>query len=233
VHWFYDPAFTASSNAISETEQKHFRSLRIQTGEVIVVTNGFGDSFECEVLELAPPSLRVIETRSHQKPPLSFHLIQALSKNDRDELAMQTAIELGATEITPWAASRCIVRWDGKLERNRMRWQQISIEAMKQSQQAWLPIINPLSSSKQLTSGPLGIVLDPRAEIGLKDLDLAVEDISIAVGPEGGISDSEISLLESKGFIRVRLGNSVLRASSAGPAAIAAISALGANWDKA
>ncbi len=233
MHWFYDLAFTSSSNSICETEQKHFRSLRIQTGEAIVVTNGLGESYKCEVLELSPPLIMVVETRSHQKPPLSFHLIQALSKNDRDELAMQTAIELGATEITPWAASRSIVRWDGKSERNQMRWQQISIEAMKQSQQAWLPVINPLSDSKQLTGGQLGIVLDPRADIGLKDLDLAVEGVSIVVGPEGGISDSEIAVFESKGFIRVRLGNSVLRASSAGPAAIAAISALGANWDKA
>jgi len=233
VHWFFDPAFTASSNSISETEQKHFRSLRIQTGEAIVVTNGLGDSFKCEVLDLAPPSLMVMKARKHPKPPLSFHLIQALAKNDRDELAMQTAIELGATEITPWAASRCIVRWDGKSERNQMRWQQISIEAMKQSQQAWLPVINPLSNAKQLIGGPLGIVLDPRADIGLKNLDLAVDSVAIVVGPEGGISDSELAVLESKGFIRVSLGSSVLRASSAGPAAIAAISALGANWDKA
>jgi len=233
VHWFYDPAFTIDSNSVADTEQKHFRSLRIQTGEVIVVTNGLGDSFECEVLELAPPSLMVIKARNHPKPPLSFHLIQALAKNDRDELAMQTAIELGASEITPWAASRCIVRWDAKSERNQLRWQQISIEAMKQSQQAWLPVINPLSNAKQLTGGQLGIVLDPRAKIGLKDLDLAVDSIAIVVGPEGGISDSELAVLESKGFIRVRLGSSVLRTSSAGPAAIAAISALGANWDKA
>jgi 16S rRNA (uracil1498-N3)-methyltransferase len=104
---------------------------------------------------------------------------------------------------------------------------------MKQSQQAWLPVINPLSNTKQLTGGLLGIVLDPRAKIGLRDLDLAVDRIAIVVGPEGGISDSELAVLESKGFIPVRLGSSVLRTSSAGPAAIAAISALGANWDKA
>jgi 16S rRNA (uracil1498-N3)-methyltransferase len=233
VHWFYDPAFSNTSTSIGDSEQKHFRALRIQKGEGIVVTNGLGESFECEVLELTPPSLLVTKAREHSRSPLSFHLIQALAKNDRDELAMQTAIELGAIEITPWSASRCIIRWDGKLERNQLRWQQISTEAMKQSQQAWLPVINPLSSTKQLICGQLGIVLDPRAEIGLKDLDLSIEHISIAVGPEGGITDSEMAVLESKGFIRVRLGQSVLRSSSAGPAAIAAISALGANWDKA
>lgn len=232
MHWFYDPFFTLSSSSLTQGEQKHTKSLRIHCGEVIVVTNGLGESFDCEVVELDPLRLSVKLAHQHPKPPQSFHLIQALAKNDRDELGMQTAIELGALEITPWSAVRSIVKWDGKLERNQSRWQQIAIEAMKQSQQGWLPIVNPLSSTKQLTPGTLGIVLDPRAKIGLKDLDISAANISIAVGPEGGISEAELEVLESKGFIRVRLGGSVLRASSAGPAAIAAISALGANWNK-
>jgi 16S rRNA (uracil1498-N3)-methyltransferase len=233
VHWFYDPHFTKDSSSVSEVEQKHFRSLRIQVGEEIVVTNGVGWSFSCSVIDLDPVNLRVTESQQHSELPQRFHLIQALAKNDRDELAMQTAIELGATSITPWAASRCIVKWDGKAEKNQARWQQISIEAMKQSQQAWLPNIGPVATTKQLVAGDLGLVLDPRASLSLKDVNLGVGNISIAVGPEGGITDSELELLEQKGFLRVRLGSSVLRTSSAGPAAIAAISALGTNWDKA
>lgn len=233
MHWFFDPSFTMESVSVTDAEQKHFKALRIQPGEQVIVTNGLGASFGCEVVALAPILLKVVYFDQQEGLSQRFHLIQALAKNDRDELGMQTAVELGATEVTPWAASRSIVRWDGKAQKNQLRWQQIAIEAMKQSHQPWAPVIRALTPTKQLSADGLGIVLDPKANIGLKDLDLTAKRISIAVGPEGGVTDAEFEALEQSGFIRVRLGSSVLRTSSAGPAAIAGICSLGANWDKA
>jgi 16S rRNA (uracil1498-N3)-methyltransferase len=159
-----------------------------------------------------------------------FHLVQALAKGDRDELAMQTCVELGLTTVTPWSADRSIVRWDGKEAKNQNRWQQIANEAMKQSQQAFRCEVLPLATSKQLNPVDTGLVLDPKAEKPIADVLPLKDDVTLVVGPEGGISDSEFELLEAKGFQRVKLGSSVLRTSSAGPAAIAALQFASGLW---
>jgi 16S rRNA (uracil1498-N3)-methyltransferase len=165
------------------------------------------------------------------RPKLQFHLVQALAKADRDELAMQTCVELGLASVTPWAADRSIVRWDGKEIRNQERWQQIAIEAMKQSQQAWLCQVHPLVSTKAISGHGTTLVLDPTASAKLADHLETEGEITLIVGPEGGISDAEFTAFEHKGFQRVRLGHSVLRTSSAGPAAIAAMQFASGSWN--
>ena len=117
------------------------------------------------------------------------------------------------------------MRWDQKAVRNQERWQTIAIEAMKQSQQAFLCDVNPLATTKNIKLRGFGIVLDPRAELTLDQIERS-EDITLVVGPEGGVSDFELETLKGLGFIGVRLGSSVLRASTAGPAAIAALQVL-------
>jgi 16S rRNA (uracil1498-N3)-methyltransferase len=157
-------------------------------------------------------------------------LIQALAKSDRDEMALQAACELGVSSVTPWESSRSIVKWDGKAEKNQERWQQIAVSAMKQSQQAWLPQVNPLAKTKQLRPFGIGLVLVPGADKALSDAVPGASEVTLVVGPEGGLSESEVELLTSQGFTPVRLGQSVLRTSTAGPAAIAALQFALGNW---
>jgi 16S rRNA (uracil1498-N3)-methyltransferase len=178
-----------------------------------------------EVVNETPTQFQIHHTAADSVPSPRYHLVQALAKNDRDEMALQSSVELGAASVTPWQAGRCIVRWDQKAERNRDRWQSIAVEAMKQSQQSHLCKIESIALTKQLSPVGIGIVLDPRASLTLDQLPMA-EDYTLVVGPEGGITDEELGILEQAGFQKVRLGSSVLRASTAGPAAIAALSAL-------
>lgn len=222
MHWFYEPQF-AKNQLLSAETRKHLSALRISASEPITITDGLGKTWM--IRSDAGEVTQLLEASSHEAPTLRFNLIQALAKSDRDELALQASIELGATSITPWKASRSIVKWDGKESRNQERWQTIAIESMKQSQRAFLADVKPLKSTKQLEADGLGIVLDPRAELTLEKLP-AARSYSIAVGPEGGIEESEIAILVSAGFKPVRLGAGVLRASSAGPAAIAALQQL-------
>jgi 16S rRNA (uracil1498-N3)-methyltransferase len=230
MHWFFDAQLTQESITLPTDEQKHAKALRIRVGEQISITNGDGVVAIATVTAELPIGYEQLSTSTRTKSEPKLHLVQALAKNDRDEMALQQAVELGAASITPWQAERSIVRWDEKAEKGRLRWQAIALEAMKQSQQAFLPIVSPISKTKQLSPGSLGLILDPRAEISLSDLDLKVPEITLVVGPEGGISNSEIETLQGLGFVSVRLGDSVLRTSSAGPAAMAAILALSGNW---
>lgn len=222
MHWFYEPGF-ALLNTLSQETKRHLTSLRVTATESFVVTDGKG--FSWEVQSEAGEVTFVNQLQGAIRPVVGFTLVQALAKSDRDELALQASVELGATEIIPWQAGRSIVRWDAKAERNQERWQTIAIESMKQSQRAWLPEVLPLATTKQLRPRGIGLVLDPRASMTLNQVSKA-EHYTLVVGPEGGISQDELDTLDSNGFIRVRLGHGVLRASNAGPAAIAALQLL-------
>jgi 16S rRNA (uracil1498-N3)-methyltransferase len=228
MHWFYDPDLTPASSLLPESELKHTRSLRIEPGEQIAVTNGRGlvvnaefaaDGYRANSHEVFPPRL------------MRLHLVQALAKNDRDEQALQMAVELGVSSVTPWQAPRSIVRWDGKADKNQARWQAIAVEAMKQSQQPWLAKVEALASGLKLIPKGTGVVLDPTAKLTLPELDVS-DELTLVVGPEGGIAEPDLVKLEAAGFVRVRLGRGVLRASTAGPAAIAALQALHGEFRK-
>lgn len=223
MHWFYDPDFTQSSSTIGKFELEHFKSLRIRAQEEITVTDGKGMAYLCEVLDPKNGELRVISAEQKQRLTPQIHLVQALAKGDRDEQAVQASVELGVTSITPWQSELSIVNWVGKEERNRNRWQEIAISAMKQSQQAFLPWVNPVQTSKSLRAKGLGLVLDPRASTTIGQIKDSLDELTILVGPEGGITANELELLKSAGFEPTRLGESILRTSTAGPVAIAAI----------
>jgi len=223
MHWFYDPGFIQSSTTIAKSELEHFKSLRIRNLEEMSVTDGKGNVYVCQVLEPKTGELKVLSMQQQQRSFPTIHLVQALAKGDRDEQAVQASIEHGVSSITPWQSELAIVNWSGKEEKSRLRWQEIAISAMKQSQQTFLPEVSALTTTKALRPRGFGIILDPRAALSITDLPVDVEELTIVVGPEGGISAAELEQLSSAGFEPRRLGDSILRTSTAGPAAIAAI----------
>ena len=163
--------------------------------------------------------------------------MQALAKGDRDELAVQAATELGVDGVIPWSSARSVSRWDAaKAVKNRERWQTIAREATKQSVRPWMPVVEPLATTGQLAARAdesTVLVLDPTGEHALTALtaaELGPCDVLIVVGPEGGIAPEERDALLAAGARSVRLGASVLRTSTAGPAAIAVLSAALGRW---
>lgn len=230
MHWFYDPTFTGDSSSIRVDEIQHFKSLRIRGGEQIVVTDGLGNSHRCEAIEPAKGLVRVESSTRHNRPEVRIQLIQAIAKGDRDEMALQASVELGCSSVVAWQSEHSISRWDGKEQKSLERWRQIAIAAMKQSQQAFLPEIQgPLSTSDLKPAGH-GILLLPEADLSLSEVDRGATEYSLVVGPEGGISEAEIEQLRVSGFVAYRLGKSVMRTSTAGPAAIAALKTLRGLW---
>lgn len=223
MHWFYDPSFTKSSTNIAKSELEHFKSLRIRTQEEVSVTDGKGKVFVCQVLEPKTGELDVLSIEQYERSFPAIHLVQALAKGDRDEQAVQASVELGVSSITPWQSDLAIVNWSGKEEKSRLRWQEIAVSAMKQSQQTFLPDVSTLATTKTLRPRGFGIVLDPRAALSITDLPVDLKELTIVVGPEGGIPAAELQHLRDSGFEPRKLGKSILRTSTAGPAAIAAI----------
>jgi 16S rRNA (uracil1498-N3)-methyltransferase len=251
AHFFLDEALRAGDCvpgavvSIGGSEAKHAVTVsRIRPGEQLQLGNGAGLTVRGTVVVAAAAelTLEVSEATVAAAPTPRIRLVQALAKGDRDELAIQAATELGVDGVIPWAAARSVSRWEGaKLARGRERWASIVREATKQSIRPWLPEVTELASTKQLAAvaGRSRMLLleptasarltDVAAEIGRETLPDGV-DVILVVGPEGGIAPSELSMLEQAGAEQVRLGDTILRTSTAGPAALAILNQALGRW---
>lgn len=209
---------------------------RIAPGESISIGNGSGlivtgTVESAEHAEFVVEVMAVVET-----PPAApaIWLVQALAKGDRDELAVQQATELGIDGVIPWSAQRSIVKWEGqKVRKGHDRWSAIVREASKQSMRPWVPEVADLSSTTVLAAlagETRMLVLEPTAELALSSLEPDDRDVVLVVGPEGGIAPAELSRLEAAGATLVRLGGTILRTSTAGPAAIAVLNGRLGRW---
>jgi 16S rRNA (uracil1498-N3)-methyltransferase len=172
--------------------------------------------------------------------PLTLTVVQALPKGDRGELAVELLTEVGVDQIVPWQAERCVSRWKGdKVERGRAKWQAASAEAAKQSRRVNWPVVTALVESPGVADAvrdaDVAWALHESADQALAPLlergALPTSGrVLLIVGPEGGISDAELAMFESAGATPVRLGDTVLRTSSAGLAAATLVLARTESW---
>lgn len=222
---------------ITGAEAKHAATVnRTRPGQSVLIGNGRGLVASGEVIEATNAALTIdveaVERVERAAPAIT--LVQALAKGDRDELAIQAATELGVDAVVPWSASRSVSRWEGpKVAKGRERWATIVREAAKQSIRAWVPEVGELASTKQvaaLCAGARVLVLEPDAEAKLTDVQQDGRPLVLVVGPEGGIAPSELDAFRDAGAELVRLGTTVLRTSTAGPAALAVLNAALGRW---
>jgi len=237
---FNEPLVPGQEVQLTGTEGHHAAAVRrMRVGEAIALTDGRGLKARGVVRDVAPKQLTVAvhSVETIESPVVSFTLVQAVAKGDRDELAIQAATELGAGKVVPWQADRSISKWDGKEEKNRERWQQIVDEAAKQALRPWFPEVAQVQSSKSLAkqiSESVGtyLVLDPTSPISLNQVELSKSgEVALIVGPEGGITEAELAIFETAGAKRVHLGSGILRTSTAGMAAISVLAAKSGYWD--
>jgi 16S rRNA (uracil1498-N3)-methyltransferase len=179
--------------------------------------------------------LRIDRRVVEPQPQPRLVLVQALAKGDRGELAVELATEVGVDEVLPWQAERCIVKWDGaRGEKALARWRSTAREAGKQSRRARHPVVAQWASTDELLARvartPALLLHEgaaaPLASVGLPDQG----ELLLVVGPEGGLTDREVSALTEAGAVAVRLGSSVVRTSTAGAAAVAVVSARTSRW---
>lgn len=213
------------------------RVRRVRPDEVVLVSDGRGTVLRCSVVSVAGDevTLRVL-ARTFDPPAVPrLVVVQALPKGDRAELAVETMTELDVDVIVPWAASRSITQWTGpRGEKALDRWRRTAAEAAKQSRRARLPSVSALASTADvvgLLQQASGIVLHEDATTGLGEVPLPADgDLVLIVGPEGGIAPDELDHFTAAGAMAVRLGRTVLRTSTAGPAALSALALRLGRW---
>lgn len=211
---------------------------RIRVGEQIVLTDGRGRAATCEVLQVDKRTLtaRVCEVR--EDPPASPRIVvaQAIPKGDRGELAVELLTEIGVDRIVPWAAARCVAVWRGdRATKGVSRWRARAHEAAKQSRRTWFPEVGDVLDTAGLVAlageADTALVLHEDAGTALSAVEPPTDGtLLLVVGPEGGITPEEVEALESAGAVAVRLGRGVLRTSTAGLAAAAALLPRTGRW---
>ena len=211
---------------------------RLRVGEQVALTDGAG---ALVVGEVATTGKRVFtvaatEAESRARPEPDVVVVQALPKGDRGELAVEVLTEIGVSRVVPWAASRSVAVWKGeRADKSLARWRATAREAAKQARRTWHPEVDPLASTADvaalLAGADLAVVLHEDATRTLATLDVPTRgSLVVVVGPEGGISDEERAAFAAAGAHDVRLGAEVLRTSTAGLAAVAALLSRTARW---
>lgn len=233
-----DDAAVGGRVRLTGAEARHAVTVRRTTpGERLQLADGQGRLVE-GVIVSAEASTLVLEVEDVQEipePTPRIVLVQALAKNDRDDQAIEAATELGVDEVVPWQAERSIVQWRGERgEKARRKWDQVLVAATKQSRRPRRPVLGELVSTAQLASrlrgGGTAYLLHEEATDPLAGIALPADgEVLLIVGPEGGISPHERQVLGEAGALPVRLGSTVLRSSSAGPAALAVLNAM-SRW---
>jgi 16S rRNA (uracil1498-N3)-methyltransferase len=205
--------------------------LRAKVGDRIILFNGDGFDYEAEIkhVDRRDVSVEILnQSANPNESKIRIHLFQALSSNEKMDLVVQKAVELGVQAITPIIASRSQMRLkDEKRDKKLQHWQQIAISACEQSGRAVIPEVYPVSllteSMNQIDDAALNIMLDPEAKTQLNQLASmdTPSHINVLIGPEGGFSEDEIQLCRSKKVITVNLGPRILRTETAPIATLA------------
>jgi 16S rRNA (uracil1498-N3)-methyltransferase len=212
-------------------EARHAAVKRIRVGEQVMLTDGAGTTAMVTVSAVGKGSLSAtVDTVSHAEPEMPrVVVVQAIPKGDRGELAVEMLTEVGVDVIVPWAASRCVAVWKPeRADKALARWRATAREAAKQARRSWFPKVSEMVTTDEvvdlLKNASVPVVLHEAASGPLADLPVPGRaEIVIVVGPEGGISDEELEAFAKVGAEPVRLGSSVLRTSTAGVAATAAL----------
>jgi len=245
AHLFYVDVIPApgATAVVDGDEGFHAATVRrIRPGELLVLSDGAGTVADCVVISVDKRSLtaRVEQRRDAPPPRPPVTVVQAIPKSERSELAIELATEAGADDFIAWQAQRCVARWDGdRGEKGLRRWRAVARSAARQSRRAWIPEVSgPMATealcsylAERIGAGAVALVLHESADVPITENIVAqANSIILVVGPEGGISDPEVTALMDAGALTVRLGPTVLRTSTAAAVALGALGVLTPRW---
>ncbi len=219
-------------------DQAHYlrNVMRLNAGEPIVLFNGKGGEFHCRIEQLArQQSSCLVESFSdiNREMPCRVHIVQAACRSEKIEIVLQKATELGAASFQIIRSERSSLKLDGaKLAKRIQRWQKIIIEAVEQSGRTIVPEVHWRSRLTDIGQHGLCFFLHPETHLSWqqqrKDI-TAAANITLAIGPEGGWSTSDIDRLTQNGFQPLCFGPRIMRTETAAPALLAAIQSISEN----
>ena len=212
------------------TDVNHIKNvLRMKPGEEILISDGEKKEYHCEIMALDSDYVEagiMFVKEEGLELPSKVYLFQGLPKNDKMELIIQKAVELGVYAIVPMATKRAVVKLDDKKEAKKLaRWQSIAESAAKQAKRLIIPEVMPVMSFKE------AVAFAKTLDIRLMPYELAEnmaytrevlakiepgQSIGIFIGPEGGFAEEEVELALNSQMETITLGKRILRTETAG-----------------
>ena len=237
----YIPQALSEGETLTATGQPahHVKNvLRLRPGAPLRLFNGSGEEHEATLRDVgrAQITLAVLAPVATVAPPsIRISLVQGIARNDRMDLILQKAVELGVAVIQPLWMQRSQKHLKGeRLDKRLQHWQGIVISACEQCGRASLPeLLEPLDYHawvERASGTGLRLMLQPDGGHTLQDMDAPVEDVMLLVGPEGGLAPEERASANRSGFTGIRLGQRILRTETAGLAALAGIQLLWGDY---
>ncbi len=227
IRLYQNTPFTEGKTAELNSDNSHHlnKVLRFPVGKNITVFNGDGFDYKALVQDAKKTtSLKIISReRNNSESKLDLTLAQGIAKGEKMDFLIQKAVELGVTRIIPMKLERCVVRLrEEKVQKKIDHWQKIANHACEQSGRSVIvSVSDPVSLEGLLEEkGHNGFVLHHRAQIGLSQVQ-ETSNATILIGPEGGLTEKEVSDSEFVGYQSVHIGKRVLRTETASLAAIA------------
>jgi 16S rRNA (uracil1498-N3)-methyltransferase len=231
MHVFYIPLVQSNELILSEEESKHcIRVLRLKEQDTVYLIDGVGGFYFAHIIEANPKKCKVFVYQKHSefgKRNYNITIAIAPTKNiERFEWFLEKATEIGIDKIIPLVchqSERKIIKSD--------RLNKIIVEAVKQSKQAYLPVLTDICTYKAIVSAQfhgkklIAHCADDQ-KLNLKNAIEPGENALIMIGPEGDFSQEEIKLALDHGFKAVSLGNNRLRTETAGVVACHTIALL-------
>jgi 16S rRNA (uracil1498-N3)-methyltransferase len=238
-HIFVSPERFASNTIVLTGDEHHHlaRVLRIRAGEALVVLDGLGRAGEAtvEAVGAKETMLRVTGPADvAPEPAVAISVCQAIGRGDRFDDVLQHATEIGAADFVPLLTERGVVRVNSHdADAKHARWQRIVRGAAEQSHRARIPAVSALVTVAQASESIAGVALALALDPGGRDLaevlpapgaaEGVASPVLLFVGPEGGFSGAEISMLRDAGAEAVSLGPHILRTETAALVAISRI----------
>ena len=234
---FFSDQISTGQRQVLENEEAHhaIKVLRLNTGEVIKISDGVGNWVSGPIVEIAKKELYVSITERGQiqaaKPELV--LVQAITKSDRNKEMLELAVEAGVDRIIPWQSERSISKWQSDSEQ---KWQVGIKQSCKQARQVKLPQLMQVMSTSEVIKSigecGFGIVFHEEASTKFSELTIpnSQSSVYLVIGPEGGISEQELLSFQNNGSKVVRLGDTILRSAHAGFAALSAVQTKLGRW---
>ena len=234
MHRFYhsNPLDLNQIIILDEFSSHHaLRVMRVKVDDFLILFNGDGFEYRGRVSDINKKTINIeilSKEKNNNESPININLFQSISSNEKMDMVIQKATELGVSSIQPIFTSRSTVKLSiDRIKKRLIHWRQVSISACGQSGRSKIPTIkSPIGFDRfveGITTNSLNLLLHPDNSKESSNLPNKYSgDINIFIGPEGGFSQDEVLLLKKQNYINIQLGSRILRTETA-PLAIIAI----------
>lgn len=227
---------------VIDNDDRHhiIKVMRMEIGDKVICVDPNGKTAICEIAKITDEQVvaDVVQWKDEKSElPIFVTIASGLPKGDKLEWIIQKGTELGAYEFIPFSARRSVVKWDEKKAGKKIeRWQKIAKEAAEQSHRGIVPEIISTMNLKALLERSKNfdyklVAFEEESRSGEASIFSETlqkvkhgESLLLVFGPEGGLAEEEVQILQENDFVLCGLGPRILRTETAPLYALGAIS---------